>query len=383
MKDSRWNDAYTCVHVYVGVSRLILQKDGAWSNPSIAAAALQKQYMMSFSLGPKEQRKRKKKVLTASRRPPPLGLSEHEDAPPVIPSMIERGGSSVSPAPPPVGVQSDGTSSPTGRRSWTIAERLGLIEGPPRPLTEHEWDDIAQKSRIRKDSHLPCPICHEPFGNKDQVLLSCSHVFHYACIRSYEQFAGKRCCPICRKQDYERRIIGEGADVFREECIVRIQSVWRGVLARRVAFRLRLEKDPELKRVYLVHRMEGISGRWASHVEKESSKLDSFFDELDRSVASAKLHYFTDIDWKRVVKDVNRRKAWSDDCPICMTSLLEDPERRGVCVTTCGHCFHDNCIASFEHFASEMMASREIAFPSCPVCRTAYKRRDVAHPRPS
>jgi hypothetical protein len=90
---------------------------------------------------------------------------------------------------------------------------LSLRHKPPQ-----EWADVEQKARGRNDSALPCPICKEEFRDDDQVLpslycryfihnsrcscdspapthpvqviLSCSHVFHEACIRSFERFTG-------------------------------------------------------------------------------------------------------------------------------------------------------------------------------------------------
>lgn len=37
-----------------------------------------------------------------------------------------------------------------------------------------------------------------------QTLLSCSHTFHRACLRSFEMFSGSRICPLCRTNDYEK-----------------------------------------------------------------------------------------------------------------------------------------------------------------------------------
>jgi hypothetical protein len=39
------------------------------------------------------------------------------------------------------------------------------------------------------------------------VILSCSHVFHKACLASFERFlrVAKRTCPLCRKSNYQKR----------------------------------------------------------------------------------------------------------------------------------------------------------------------------------
>ena len=39
------------------------------------------------------------------------------------------------------------------------------------------------------------------------MLLSCSHTFHRACLGSWERFSKSRCCPVCRKLHYQKRVI--------------------------------------------------------------------------------------------------------------------------------------------------------------------------------
>lgn len=54
-----------------------------------------------------------------------------------------------------------------------------------------------------------------------QVLLSCSHVFHRACLQSFETFSGRKCCPLCRKRQYETRLIHDAARLYRHQCAAR------------------------------------------------------------------------------------------------------------------------------------------------------------------
>lgn len=60
----------------------------------------------------------------------------------------------------------------------TLAQKLGLFDPPPLPLSADEWARVKQRSVEQGDSTQPCPICREEFGLHPQVLLSCSHVFH-------------------------------------------------------------------------------------------------------------------------------------------------------------------------------------------------------------
>lgn len=50
------------------------------------------------------------------------------------------------------------------------AQRLGLVPvSQPLLLTETEWQSVKGQSLARKDSDMPCAICREGFGLKQQV----------------------------------------------------------------------------------------------------------------------------------------------------------------------------------------------------------------------
>lgn len=46
----------------------------------------------------------------------------------------------------------------------TLAQKLGLFDPPPLPLSADEWDRVKQRSVEQGDSMQPCPICKEEFG---------------------------------------------------------------------------------------------------------------------------------------------------------------------------------------------------------------------------
>lgn len=81
----------------------------------------------------------------------------------------------------------------------SFAQRRGLVPiAPPQaPLTPFDWA-VIENSRSDPDSC--CPICMEGFKDGHEVLLSCSHIFHRACLRSFENFTkdSELTCPICR-----------------------------------------------------------------------------------------------------------------------------------------------------------------------------------------
>eukprot|EP00913_Durusdinium_trenchii_P033070 g30960.t1 len=99
-----------------------------------------------------------------------------------------------------------------------------------------QWEVVKHRSDTREDSEVPCSICLEDFRMRPQVILSCSHVFHGECLRSFERFAGKRQCPLCRCPYFDATIHHSGLMVWRKKCASRIQRAWRGYLSRKELF---------------------------------------------------------------------------------------------------------------------------------------------------
>lgn len=52
------------------------------------------------------------------------------------------------------------------------------------------------------------------------------------CLNSYEKHNKAKCCPICRRRDYEKKVIDEAIRAFTLKAILRIQRVFRGSQAR-------------------------------------------------------------------------------------------------------------------------------------------------------
>ncbi|KAF5911432.1 hypothetical protein HPG69_004353 [Diceros bicornis minor] len=126
----------------------------------------------------------------------------------------------------------------------TLAQKLGLFEPPPLPLSSDEWEKVKQRSVLQGDSVQPCPICKEEFELRPQVLLSCSHVFHRACLQAFEKFTNKKTCPLCRRDQYQTRVIHDGARLFKIKCATRIQASWRGHVVRKWYRELRRTVPP-------------------------------------------------------------------------------------------------------------------------------------------
>lgn len=98
------------------------------------------------------------------------------------------------------------------RQMDSLAYRRGLISNNVRssssslskglldPLKPLDWY-LLEKSITRKvEPDACCPICMETFQATEEVLLSCGHIFHKVCLRSFENFIRNvdLSCPICR-----------------------------------------------------------------------------------------------------------------------------------------------------------------------------------------
>mmetsp|Transcript_19885 Transcript_19885/g.55443 ORF Transcript_19885/g.55443 Transcript_19885/m.55443 type:complete len:399 (-) Transcript_19885:497-1693(-) len=344
----------------------------------------------------------------------------------------------------------------------TLAQHLGLIPKPDPLLTEKEWNQVHLTARLHFRSTTDCAICREGFKEEQQVLLSCSHVFHSSCIKSFERFAQRLCCPLCRANQYQKKAINDGAVYYRHKCATVIQAAIRGWLARKRVRELRKHnppQDPRLLRRWAAERLEDESNKWISDMSKEQGDLDDLFAEFDQSLAmsrrifsqvpnpqhsrwqqgmeargtsrpeqagawahddehdhlceslnllqggawvegappssehpasgssssslqqlqqssmapAAALAAFSghsgapDVDWGTVMKEALSRKEI--ECPICIGALNRNGQR-GIAWLSCTHCFHEECIATFEAF--ELSHG---GLPSCPVCRANYQRR--------
>ncbi|CAM9998157.1 unnamed protein product [Choristocarpus tenellus] len=97
-------------------------------------------------------------------------------------------------------------------RCLTLAQMRGLQPPPEHNLSVDEWRDLETKADARGDNLAPCPICREGFHDQEQVILSCSHIFHRKCLSAFERFlrTSERTCPLCRKADYQKRFTSQG-----------------------------------------------------------------------------------------------------------------------------------------------------------------------------
>eukprot|EP00927_Polykrikos_kofoidii_P065678 TRINITY_DN61407_c0_g1_i1.p1 TRINITY_DN61407_c0_g1~~TRINITY_DN61407_c0_g1_i1.p1 ORF type:complete len:550 (-),score=65.80 TRINITY_DN61407_c0_g1_i1:70-1719(-) len=311
--------------------------------------------------------------------------------------------------------------------SLTLAQRMGLVVGPSAPLTAEQWEAVKRASDDREDSDAPCCICLDDFRDRQQVILSCSHVFHQECLRSFEQFSGIRRCPLCRRSSCDATPHWAGFMVWRKKCASRIQRAWRGFKSRREVFDKLKQPQvragaPALHRRFCGRALHVAGDRLYKACEEREDALDRFLEDLDSSVARCSeqlrdgLLGFEQLHGRAGLADLAdpsgaspavgtvgatsptvaekagganangsggpvdaetwakaRRAVLSRgdevDCPIC----FQDCQLRGrgsarVELLSCSHVFHRCCLMSFESF-------HVFEVHLCPVCRQSYERR--------
>lgn len=246
-----------------------------------------------------------------------------------------------------------------------------------------DWGAVLERQRQRDFSARPCPICLQDFGEDEQVLLSCSHVFHKACLRSFERFSGRRSCPVCRASHYQERSCGDGAALFRARCATTIQTAWRGARARRQYQQLLRSippsaAEPAKRQAFFLARFAEANDQLVSLVDQDRDELDALFDELDASVAQSRsmmqaAHAPLCLppsagEWLAARARALERAV--SECPICMVELAPG---RAQALLSCSHVFHASCAASFELFAHGAGAL------GCPVCRQPFHKRVLEH----
>ncbi|TRY98862.1 hypothetical protein DNTS_016661 [Danionella cerebrum] len=223
----------------------------------------------------------------------------------------------------------------------SLAQRIGLVAPPSSRLTTEEWAEVKTRSLLEGDSSQPCVICREQFCLQPQVLLSCSHVFHKVCLRSFEKFSGRKCCPMCRREQ--------------------IQAFWRGYLVRKWYTDIRKHvppKDQLLRRRFFEKKFQELN---ASFVRACSIDVDGFIDDIDCSVAMShdiqrrfnrSVSQLEEKDWQEAHEKAAQRGV--QDCPICLNHLDSSREGRSVLLLSCSHLFHEPCLLAFELFCQEL-----------------------------
>ena len=259
-------------------------------------------------------------------------------------------------------------------RCYSLAEKLGIFETISKlKLGEAEWEDRKKSSLKRNDFSDPCAICKEHYSPKRQeVLLSCSHVFHKKCMQSFFKLSNKNTCPMCRTQNYEMRVVFEGTRQTLIRSAIKIQSVWRRYIAQKnykqfVA--LNPPSDPKLRKKYFREKYFGLLNSLTETYHKHCNEVDSLLDSVTMSVTNSKSFFenvrlcaINQVDWEMIRMRANER---ANQCSICLTKLRSER----VTLLSCSHLFHTTCLSSYETFCENLHRL-------CPVCRSVYYKKE-------
>jgi len=295
-------------------------------------------------------------------------------------------------------------------KKLTLAQRLGLVEKPPKPLSNEEWVQIEEKNKKREDHHS-CPICLEGFKTpNNQIILSCSHVFHKTCLSNFEKFSKSKVCPICRRQNYEKKNYDQGFMTYLTNQIIKLQKMVRGFLVRRKLY-LELQKTYKatstlFKRRLLGFKLQLLNEKMSKKVRTRQKETEKLFVEIDKNLDdkndfSSKLleiqniqkqtmeniqaviptitqkknlviennHQHTELSgkWKEIHKVAVLRNE--HNCAICFGDLKNGKK---LYLLNCTHLFHYDCLVSFEYYSI-------FTQHSCPVCRSDYEKKEIDH----
>ncbi|QDZ18005.1 Ring zinc finger protein [Chloropicon primus] len=288
----------------------------------------------------------------------------------------------------------------------TLAQKYGLVSAPRSKLDEYEWMQAHAQSVQREDVKHGCPICYEDFKGEDRVLLSCSHMFHKHCLRSFERFTKQKCCPICRTLQYQKRVVTNAKELYEEDCATCIQKYYRRRLAQKrykVALAMRVPNDEKERQEWCATRFSETNNKLIERLEEEDDSIERLLADLDRKIffsrtareiADTSLREPRDdrgaedssaasngkgaghpkeekreIDWEGLKSKARKRK--DKTCPICIGPLARKL-RGDIALLSCSHCFHEDCIHLFELFQQA-----EDSKPICPLCRCEYEKKVI------
>ncbi|KAL0224999.1 hypothetical protein RCL1_002911 [Eukaryota sp. TZLM3-RCL] len=269
----------------------------------------------------------------------------------------------------------------------------------PSKFDSKEWSKAKDNASERLVGFSTCPICLEDLYDGSICLLLCSHVFHKACLSSFERFSSSFLCPCCR-QSYtpDSKLTSFDPSLhLRIISAIKIQAAMRGCRARWMVRRALNDVKGlprNQKRLVLSDRLCGISSKFLTVVQSAQNSIDNLIDQVDKSIMEQRnllrkaLKGSSQIDWARVFLNIFERfnhplSEFVDVCPICLVDfkvavsfdssnhcqLTSADCNRSISITDCGHLIHSCCISAFEKFSCNSF--------NCPVCRALYERIDV------
>ena len=261
----------------------------------------------------------------------------------------------------------------------TFAEKVGLKKIKNFPLSLEEWKQVELKTIKREDFKGDCPICMEKLSSRESLILSCSHVFHKICLKNFEHYSQVSKCPLCRCERYECKTYTKDKEYFVKKSVDIIQRNLRGYLTRykmyKKIFKYNMPKCKRLRNLYSYWKMRDLTDKMIKEIERQNKINEELFNDVlkehqelirmenkERQLEE-KSKKKEEKNWNNIVNKMEKR---DHTCAICLCEF----KNKSLYVLDCSHCFHKNCLDSFERFDPYYIKR-------CPICRANYTKKEI------
>ena len=250
----------------------------------------------------------------------------------------------------------------------TFAEKVGLKKIQNFPLSLEQWKEVELKTIKREDFKGDCPICMEKLSSRESLILSCSHVFHKICLKNFERFSKVTKCPLCRCESYECKTYTKDKEYFVKKSVNIIQRNIRGYLTRyklyKKIFKNNMPKCRRLRNLYSYWKMRDLTDKMMKEIERQNKINEELIRmENKEKEAEKKKQKKEEKNWENIVNKMEKR---DHTCAICLCEFKNKP----LYILDCTHCFHKNCLDSFERFDPYYIKR-------CPICRANYTKKEI------
>lgn len=194
----------------------------------------------------------------------------------------------------------------------------------------------------KRDPDTRCPICMEVFNRGEEVLLSCGHIFHQVCLRSFENFmrTTELSCPICRTKNYQKKLTKLGHQALERMSAERIQALARGWLARK-KFKIALRRfyrsghgNEQLRTKYFHTECAEMTEKMDRTLQHRVTQVDNMMRLVFSNPAIGNMHLISltmimsQLDpWIALYWKVDNSMNFSSRCSDNVSNLLQTPHQ--------------------------------------------------------
>lgn len=259
----------------------------------------------------------------------------------------------------------------------TLAQIHGLVEPPPTRLTKEDWDKAEMNHEVRDAQRgldeTACAICMEKLSTAEQVILSCSHVYHTVCLNNFERFTKRkmdRCCPLCRCANYQKKKYSPALALLRKRSAIRIQTMFRQHQTK-VQYQTVLQQhyssgkgDRNRAHAFFAERVNKVSDRLVEAMNEKTAEVDDLVTESDRALELSR-SIFASLDRNpRTYEMSQTRNGRSEN-----SSIGNGNNGSGIN----NNDFEKGKMENFDWTAVRRVAE-DRGLCDCPICMTSLKR---------